>query len=275
MASMSRPARRSLGGAGGQACRRLRRRDLRPRRPRAGDSFASRAGRTPSPSTAIRMPRPPPRAQRRSPIRFRRAWFRNCPTSLRTCACAGRWRAARSRNLLAADRRREARPFFSPRRSPRHADGPSEANPLPNSLPAPRCAKRRYCATMVRNGLLNRLQEQLRRLARRADRGHGNWRHSWRKPSARAVASGSDHADVPGPADFVNRELSELTQALPAVVAALRQGAHGRHQLPFLEDRIVKRFLARASQLRGSPRLHGWRSRGRAARRAARARQAR
>jgi 16S rRNA (cytosine1402-N4)-methyltransferase len=48
---------------------------------------------------------------------------------------------------------------------------------------------------------------------------------------------------------FVNRELSEVTQALPVVVAAL--AAEGRMAVisfHSLEDRIVKRFLARASQ---------------------------
>ena len=48
---------------------------------------------------------------------------------------------------------------------------------------------------------------------------------------------------------FVNRELSEVTQALPVVVAAL--AAEGRMAVisfHSLEDRIVKRFLARASK---------------------------
>jgi 16S rRNA (cytosine1402-N4)-methyltransferase len=48
---------------------------------------------------------------------------------------------------------------------------------------------------------------------------------------------------------FVNRELSEVTQALPIIVSALADGARmvviSFHSL---EDRIVKRFLARASQ---------------------------
>jgi 16S rRNA (cytosine1402-N4)-methyltransferase len=56
---------------------------------------------------------------------------------------------------------------------------------------------------------------------------------------------------------FVNRELSEVTQALPVVVSVL--AAEGRMAVisfHSLEDRIVKRFLARASQpYAGNPAL--------------------
>jgi 16S rRNA (cytosine1402-N4)-methyltransferase len=48
---------------------------------------------------------------------------------------------------------------------------------------------------------------------------------------------------------FVNRELSEVTRALPSIVAALKPG--GRMAVisfHSLEDRIVKQFFARASQ---------------------------
>jgi len=48
---------------------------------------------------------------------------------------------------------------------------------------------------------------------------------------------------------FVNRELSEVTQALPIVVAALAPDARmAVISFHSLEDRIVKQFLARASQ---------------------------
>jgi 16S rRNA (cytosine1402-N4)-methyltransferase len=47
---------------------------------------------------------------------------------------------------------------------------------------------------------------------------------------------------------FVNRELPEITQALPVIVSALAEGATmAVISFHSLEDRIVKRFLARAS----------------------------
>jgi 16S rRNA (cytosine1402-N4)-methyltransferase len=56
---------------------------------------------------------------------------------------------------------------------------------------------------------------------------------------------------------FVNRELSEVTKALPRIVAALGEG--GRMAVisfHSLEDRIVKQFMARASQpYAGNPAL--------------------
>ena len=56
---------------------------------------------------------------------------------------------------------------------------------------------------------------------------------------------------------FLNRELSEVTEALPAIVAALAPGARmAVISFHSLEDRIVKQFLARASQpYAGNPAL--------------------
>ena len=107
---------------------------------------------------------------------------------------------------------------------------------------------------MVKNGLLNRLREQLRRDAR-ATRIVGTRQLAALVAQAIGTRTRGDWRQDPATRTFqalrifVNRELSEVTQALPVVVSAL--AAEGRMAVisfHSLEDRIVKRFLARASQ---------------------------
>ena len=87
----SRPARRSRGGAGGQACRRLRRRDIRPRRSCARDPRPARRRRAASsPSTAIpaAVAAADALAARDPRFVFRRAWFSELPDVLAALALA-------------------------------------------------------------------------------------------------------------------------------------------------------------------------------------------
>ena len=107
---------------------------------------------------------------------------------------------------------------------------------------------------MVKNGLLHRLQGQLRRHARTnpssgtrqlatlvaqaiGARTRGDWRQDPATRTFQALRI------------FVNRELSEVTRALARRRAALTPGGRlAVISFHSLEDRIVKQFLARASQ---------------------------
>ena len=115
---------------------------------------------------------------------------------------------------------------------------------------------------MVKNGLLNRLQEQLLRLAR----SHPSTRtRQLAAIVAKAVGARprGDRSQDPATRTFqalrifVNRELAELALILPKIVPML--AARGRLAVisfHSLEDRIVKRFLSSASQpFGGDPRL--------------------
>ena len=136
---------------------------------------------------------------------------------------------------------------------------------------------------MVKNGLLNRLQERLLRLARtHPSSGRGSWPRSWPKPSARARGVIGVRIRPRAPSRllriFVNRELEELTLTLPRIVPLLASGGRlAVISFHSLEDRIVKRFFASRAQPVG--RRSGARAprdrRARAARHAARARRSR
>lgn len=106
---------------------------------------------------------------------------------------------------------------------------------------------------MVRNGLLNRLQQQLQRRARSSPScGPGSWRGSSRKPSARA--RGVIGVRIPATRTFqalriqVNEELLEIRRGLPRLARRLRAGGRlAVISFHSLEDRIVKQFFARAA----------------------------
>ena len=115
---------------------------------------------------------------------------------------------------------------------------------------------------MVKNGLLNRLQERLLRLARSSPSS----RHAQLAAIvAQAVGARTrgDWRQDPATRTFqalriaVNDELAELERVLPRAVARLREGGRlAVISFHSLEDRIVKRFVARASKpFGGDPRL--------------------
>ena len=123
---------------------------------------------------------------------------------------------------------------------------------------------------MVKNGLLNRLQEQLLRRARVAARSHRTRQLAAIVGEAVGARTRGDWRQDPATRTFqalrifVNRELAELSLALPRCRALLATGGRlAVISFHSLEDRIVKRFFALrvAAVRRRSARSRGCRSR--------------
>ena len=108
---------------------------------------------------------------------------------------------------------------------------------------------------MVRNGLLNRLQEQLRRLAK-SSRSSRTRRLADVVAQAIGARTRGDWRQDPAARTFqalriaVNRELHEVSRRAAAADRHASRPAAGSPSISFhsLEDRIVKRFFAVASQ---------------------------
>jgi MraZ protein len=179
---------------------------------------------------------------------------------------AHRRRAPRPRHFLSADRRPGTRLLVSRRRSSRHADGPTRGESAAAFLAR---VTARELTEVIRDYGEERFAQSIAR-AIVAARAVAPVVSTRQLAAIVAQAVGArprgDRSQDPATRTFqalrifINRELEEIALTLPAIVAML--DTHARLAVisfHSLEDRIVKRFFASASQpFGGDPGSPGW-----------------